>query len=41
MPGEQPMHHPNGPEQMEAMACAIEKVFTRLDDVPLESERTN
>lgn len=35
MPGEQPMHHPNGPEQMEAMASAIEKVFTRLGDVPL------
>jgi hypothetical protein len=36
MPGEQPTHHPNGPEQMGAMARAIEKVFSHLDDVPLD-----
>ena len=32
----QPMHYPNGIEQMDAMASAIEKVFRQLDDVPLD-----
>ena len=31
----QPIHHPNGPEHIEAIASAVKKVFTQLDRLPV------
>jgi perosamine synthetase len=33
-PEYQPLHHPNGEEQIEGIARAVEKVFTQLDRLP-------
>ncbi len=30
-----PLHHPNDGERIEAIACAVEKVFTQLDRLPI------
>jgi dTDP-4-amino-4,6-dideoxygalactose transaminase len=34
-PDLQPIHHPNQEEHMDGIAAAVEKVFTRLDELPI------